>query len=75
MISADELDTVWSAPSVLEVADHENRSVQRWYNAMILKVGSPAEVQRRNRLPVNGRYNQPTMNAYSTELAAMAKVK
>lgn len=71
VISADELDSIWDAPSVADVADHENRSAQRWYNAMILKVGPPAEVQRRNKLKVNGRYNQATATAYDNELAAM----
>lgn len=64
-----ELKNLWVAPSATDVGD--GGESDRWLHAIILKVGSIADVQSRNQIPVTGRYDQATATAYAKELAAM----
>ncbi len=75
MINAGELDDFTDAVPVARALNPDDRDAHRWFNAMILRVGSVADVQRRHQLPISGRYNQATAEAYDAELAAMKAVK
>lgn len=69
VIAYNEIRDLWIAPGASDVAD--GGGSDRWLNAVIVKCGSIAYVQRQNNLTVTGRYDAATAAAYAKQLAAM----
>lgn len=69
MVDADDINGVWVAPPPNAVGVGSDNLV--WLNAVIAKVGSVADVQRRRGLKVTGIYDTATQAGYNAELAAM----
>lgn len=68
MVDFFDIDGLWSAPSLAAAKDPANGV---WLNTCIAKVGSIADVQRRNGVKVTGLWSDETAAAYNKEFAAM----
>lgn len=71
MVDADDIRNVWTAPPPELVKSGAKPENLIWFNAMLAKIGTVTDVQRRNGLKVDGSYGPLTRAAYDKELAAM----